>query len=104
MLFDKPVSELREAFVRNRFAEEQYFGRPDIEDWLVGQRKAKEPDEGQWNHCLSFSDRMIFFANADPIGLLRIYAEPSKTIPRHTAEREEYFGQVEHRVKLRPLL
>ncbi len=33
-LFDKPMSELREAFVRARFAEPAMFGREDIEEWL----------------------------------------------------------------------
>lgn len=33
-LFDKPLYELRETFVRARFAEPSVFGRPDIEQWL----------------------------------------------------------------------
>ena len=33
-LFDKTYDELREAFVRARFAEPAVFGRPDIEEWL----------------------------------------------------------------------
>src|SRR3989339_826762 len=43
-LFDKTLDELREAFVRARFAEPNIFGRPDIEEWLEGQRKAYYPD------------------------------------------------------------
>lgn len=38
-LFDKQMDELREAFVRQRFAEPNVFGRPDIEKWLEEQRK-----------------------------------------------------------------
>ncbi len=33
-LFDKTVAELREAFVRARFAEPAMFGRADIETWI----------------------------------------------------------------------
>jgi hypothetical protein len=33
-LFDKPMNELREAFVRQRFAEPAVFGHADIEGWL----------------------------------------------------------------------
>lgn len=33
-LFDKPMVELREAFVLTRFAEPAVFGRRDIEEWL----------------------------------------------------------------------
>ena len=33
-LFDKPMDELREAFVLARFAERAMFGRADIETWL----------------------------------------------------------------------
>lgn len=34
-LFDKTYDELREAFVRARFAEPNVFSRPDIEEWLA---------------------------------------------------------------------
>ena len=43
-LFNKSMSELREAFVRARFAEPTVFGRPDIEEWLEGQRKTRQPN------------------------------------------------------------
>jgi len=45
-LFDKPLSELREAFVRARFAEDNIFGRPDIEEWLEDLRRKEDPDVG----------------------------------------------------------
>ena len=44
-LFDKSTDELREAFVLARFAEPAIFDRPDIEEWLEGQRKTRKPDE-----------------------------------------------------------
>ena len=103
MLFEKPMSELKEAFVRNRFAEEKYFGNPNIERWLEKQRRAKLPEEGQWHYCTS-SDRVLFFANKDPIGLLRTYAEPLARVPCSTTGLPEYTDQVAHRAKLRPLL
>ncbi|MEI6510859.1 MAG: hypothetical protein WCO25_02335 [Candidatus Uhrbacteria bacterium] len=34
-LFDKPMSELREAFVRARFAEPKMFGSPDVESTSI---------------------------------------------------------------------
>lgn len=34
-LFDKPMSALREAFVRARFAERKMFGREDVFEWLT---------------------------------------------------------------------
>src|SRR3989339_1779159 len=34
-IFDKPLSELSDAFVRQRFAEDNIFGRPDIEEWAA---------------------------------------------------------------------
>lgn len=45
-LFDKSMDELREAFVRSRFAEPQVFGRADIEEWLAQQREAPEIHRG----------------------------------------------------------
>ena len=45
-LFDKPLCELREAFVRARFAEDNIFGRPDIEEWLEDLRRKEDPDVG----------------------------------------------------------
>src|SRR3989338_2389923 len=47
-LFEKSYQELREAFVRARFAEDNIFGRPDIEEWLAGQRTASRPDYSTW--------------------------------------------------------
>lgn len=48
--FDKPMDELRETFVRARFAQEDVFGRPDIEQWLAKQRKAERPECGDESH------------------------------------------------------
>jgi len=47
-LFDKSYKELRDNFVRARFAEGQHFGREDIEEWLEGQRQAELPDVESW--------------------------------------------------------
>lgn len=43
-LFYKPMDELREAFVRGRFAQANAFGRPDVEEWLAGQREIDQPE------------------------------------------------------------
>ena len=53
-LFDKPMDELREAFVRNRFGESAVFGAHDIETWLPLQRKAGRPDT-MWESFLNRS-------------------------------------------------
>ncbi len=105
MLFDKPVSELKEAFVRARFAEDNYFGQAGIERWLERQRKARHPDVEQWNHCCSFGERLMLFAQfpARPIELLREYAEPSARVPEKSGD-DELDEEIEHRAKLRPLL
>jgi hypothetical protein len=42
-LFELSYEQLRNNFVRGRFAEEKIFGRADIEEWLKEQRKAKSP-------------------------------------------------------------
>ncbi|MBI4435018.1 hypothetical protein HY635_04395 [Candidatus Uhrbacteria bacterium] len=47
-LFDKPPDELREAFVRARFAQEDVFGKPDIEDWLAEQRTGARSPVRTW--------------------------------------------------------
>lgn len=47
-LFDKPMDELREVFVRARFAEQAVFGRADAETWFAKQRYAERPQEKTW--------------------------------------------------------
>ena len=55
-LFDKSMEELREAFVRARFAEEKVFGRPDVEEWLAKKQTDYYPydpnkkTEKEWDH------------------------------------------------------
>lgn len=50
--FDKPMDELREAFVRARFAQEDVFGLPSIEAWLAKQREAERPAELVWRRFI----------------------------------------------------
>lgn len=50
-LFDKPMAELREAFVRARFAQEDVFGKPNIEEWLANQR-AYYGSPDHWVHLI----------------------------------------------------
>jgi hypothetical protein len=73
MLFDKSTNELREAFIRNMFAEPNRFNNPDIEDWLSKQRAAIQPDDQGWNHCLGCIDAFMFACSDNPIGYLRKY-------------------------------
>lgn len=43
------MAELREVFVRARFAEEKVFERADIEEWLEQQRSAERPLDSTGN-------------------------------------------------------
>ncbi|MBI4434235.1 hypothetical protein HY635_00220 [Candidatus Uhrbacteria bacterium] len=85
-LFQRPLSELRAAFVRARFAEEPVFGRPDIEEWLARERKADRPEsdrdanESPWNAVLA-SDHMIFAADKRGLALLTELATPLIEMP-----------------------
>ncbi|MBI3304756.1 hypothetical protein HYZ80_00290 [Candidatus Parcubacteria bacterium] len=94
------MAELKEAFVQGRFAEEPYYGTRHIEKWLVSQRKARQPDEGRWNHCLC-SDRMIFCLQGRELPTLIRYADPSLTIPEPASE---YSLELEHWRRIAPLL
>lgn len=51
-LFAESMEELREKFVRNRFAESQHFENPDIEAWLKNQTVAEFPDLNRWS-CMN---------------------------------------------------
>ena len=78
-LFDKPMSELREAFVRARFAEPAMFGRADITEWLA---------DPEWTGIINF-DRSLAFArhfnealeDLDPAEELERFATPANEIP-----------------------
>lgn len=65
-LFDKPIDELREAFVRQRFAEPNIFGRPDIEEWLESQREnlGKGIDVDPWE-CDGFNHYALAVSGDD---------------------------------------
>lgn len=110
-LFQRPMAELREAFVRTRFAEEHCFGRPDIETWLAHEREAERPeydqdapeydldaDESPWNVLLS-SDHMISASRKRELELLTTLATPltemPKRLPASDREREQ-LAEVEH--------
>lgn len=54
-LFDKTLPELREAFVRARFAEPAMFGRADVNEWLAGL----QPNEPWNDHWLWSNQRLI---------------------------------------------
>jgi len=69
-LFQKSYEELKEAFVRARFAEQNIFGRPDIEEWLTQQRQAEKPEQTAWPKFLS----SLSHAGNDPWHLMYNYA------------------------------
>lgn len=48
--FDRSMEELCESFVRDRFDQEDVFGRPDIEEWLAGQAIELRPEHGDGEH------------------------------------------------------
>ena len=75
-MLTKPLSELREAFVRARFAEPTHFGDANVEEWLQAQRTAEKPDNDEWMTCIYSHEAMLRGGIADRIGALRMYAEP----------------------------
>jgi len=78
-LFDKPLGERREAFVRNRFGETAVFGQPDVEEWLALQRKAGRPDP-LWGQFLAHNF-MVMCAATSPISYLLERASSSRFTP-----------------------
>lgn len=79
-LFQRPLPELREAFIRARFAEEQVFGRPDIETWLAREREAERPDydsDGVGGWSTVFENELLqFVAGHRELTALRECATP----------------------------
>ncbi|MCR4313792.1 MAG: hypothetical protein NUV84_00920 [Candidatus Uhrbacteria bacterium] len=86
-LFDNPLSELREAFVRARFAEPNIFGRADIEAWIKGESANEVPsnaDTDAWRTLLKH-DELVDFIHGTAILLLQKYATTLYDLgyPRH---------------------
>lgn len=85
-LFNRPMTELREAFVHARFAEEHCFGRADIETWLAREREAERPEydpatyASPWNAVL-LSDHMSFAALGKERERLTTLATPLTETP-----------------------
>ncbi len=78
-LFDKPMSELREAFVRARFAEPAMFGRADITEWLANP---------EWTGTINFDRSLAFrrhfneaLEDLNPAEELERSATPANEIP-----------------------
>ncbi|MBI4714162.1 hypothetical protein HY771_03195 [Candidatus Uhrbacteria bacterium] len=53
LYFDKPMKELREAFVQTRLAQTDVFGRFDIEPWLANERTQEVPQQTVWIFLLA---------------------------------------------------
>ncbi|MBI4433415.1 hypothetical protein HY632_01450 [Candidatus Uhrbacteria bacterium] len=91
-LFDKTMTELREAFVRNRFAQEGVFGKPDIVEWLGTEYQADRPEYhsgfSYWNQVLSL-DALLNAAMGNEQALLRECA--TRMCPVHVSMDEEEF-------------
>ncbi len=78
-LFDKPMHELCEAFVRERFAEPAMFGRADVEEWIANP---------EWIGIIDFDKMPAFMRHFDKawegVDLceeLWRFATPAKAIP-----------------------
>lgn len=90
-LFDKPMDELREAFVRARFAEAQVFDRPDIEEWLERLRGPQDVtrvaawDAPFWNQFMALRwngpDNRADRQASSLARILRDYATPTSEVP-----------------------
>ena len=105
-LFTKTYAELRETFVKARFAEYQHFLRYNIESWLERQRTAELPEmnengDSPWNYYLS-TDRLLFAASGKELDILRMFAAPRMTILE--AGPQEYPGMLRRLERITPLL
>lgn len=75
--FTRPLADLREAFVRHRFAEHQCFRRPGIASWVAEQRTSPQPAK-DWMGYTTFAEvgaavgadiPTLIVQNADPLPL-----------------------------------
>jgi|GEM_PF-3592263 len=89
-LFDKPMPELRETFIRSRFAQGDVFARPDIEKWLAQQRQARRPDDQGWKrYC---EDRFVLTDATNPqLETLHTYATRFAEGPPPEHQLDELF-------------
>ncbi|MFH1098398.1 MAG: hypothetical protein V1723_00495 [Candidatus Uhrbacteria bacterium] len=103
-LFDKPMPELREAFVRARFAQGDVFAHENIEKWLAQQRKAKRPDDQKWKrYC---EDRFVLtHATSAPLETLRTCATEHRNLPPESECEQLFPGEIRRHCErfLRPL-
>jgi hypothetical protein len=86
-LFRKPMDELREAFVRARFAETAMFGRPDIEAWL--DDPTKDADVVDYQKMPIILTRPTFATTPELMSLLQEHATPAEygELPRWLEHR-----------------
>ncbi|MBU0645884.1 hypothetical protein KJ611_00170 [Patescibacteria group bacterium] len=72
-LFTKSYEELREAFVRNRFAEETNFGCYNVEQIVVQQSNVEQPNATFWNNCRI---QLSWIIKEDNYDVLKKFAVP----------------------------
>lgn len=106
-LFKLSYEQLKENFVRNRFGEQMYYEKENIEKWLAEQRKADRPEmeengDGMWNHYLSKLAMFNVFDDAWLFDCMCKFASGAESI------LEEGYGEAEDQLKLvqriKPLL
>ncbi|MFH0779300.1 MAG: hypothetical protein V1928_00400 [Parcubacteria group bacterium] len=106
-LFKLTYEQLKENFVRNRFGEQEYYEKEDIEEWLAAQRKADRPEleengDGMWNHYLSKLAMSNVFDEAWLFDCMFKFASSAESI------LEQGYGESEDQLKLvqriKPLL
>jgi len=77
-LFDKPIDELRKAFVRARFGQKNVFGREDIEVWLSSQYHSEPgesvPDRSETGFGVFMLELVSSLKGADLVEGLSVYA------------------------------
>jgi len=91
-LFDRSMDELREAFVRNRFAEDQIFGMPDIEGWLEEQKGPGILNLDAWHRFLV---HLAARCAENPLDILRDCATKASELSRAHLSRtyiQDEFG------------
>lgn len=52
IIFGDELNTLKNLFTLNRYAEDYYFGRSDIERWLAKEKKSEIPDMETWKQAL----------------------------------------------------
>ncbi len=57
IIFGDELNTFKNLFTLNRYAEDYYFGRSDIERWFAKEKKSEIPDMETWKHVLQLMNK-----------------------------------------------